>query len=121
MFLSIITGDGVMNYPSIDAGRTGAKLRRLCILRGVTVRQIQEYLGLSCPQSVYRWLKGASLPTVDNLYALSELFQVGVDELLAGNRVFEGKRMSELGRFLSYRADIFRITSHQEAGEKKAG
>ena len=33
-------------------------------------------------------MNGSSLPTVDNLYALSELFQLPVDELLCGNRKF---------------------------------
>ena len=29
---------------------------------------------------------GNSLPTIDNLYALSELFQMPVDEMICGNR-----------------------------------
>lgn len=109
-----------MNYPSIDTRRTGAKLRRLCMLRGVTVRQIQEYLGLSCPQSVYRWLKGVSLPSVDNLYGLSELLRVGVDQLLTGNREYDRKRMIETGRFFMYYADIRQKFLRGGAGEKKA-
>ena len=31
---------------------------------------IQSCLGLSCIQSVYRWIKGVNIPSVDHLYAL---------------------------------------------------
>ena len=43
--------------------------------QNITVKQIQEYLNLSCVQGIYHWLDGTSMPTVDNLYALSELFE----------------------------------------------
>ena len=35
-------------------------------MRGVKPKDIQEYLGFGCVQSVYRWLDGVSMPTVDN-------------------------------------------------------
>ena len=43
-----------------------------------------KYLHLSCPQPVYRWLRGKTLPSVDHLYALSRLFGVHMEDLLAG-------------------------------------
>ena len=54
--------------------------------QGFSVRDVQEYLGLATPQSIYHWISGRNLPTVDNLYALSNLFHVPVDEMLCGNR-----------------------------------
>lgn len=54
--------------------------------RGFSVKDIQEYLGLASVQSVYHWLNGISMPTIDNLYALSELFQVTVDDMICGNK-----------------------------------
>lgn len=57
-------------------------------LKGLTVKDVQKFLELSTPQSIYHWFEGRSLPTVDNLYALSELFQLPVDALLMGNRKF---------------------------------
>ncbi|MBQ2986352.1 MAG: helix-turn-helix transcriptional regulator [Tyzzerella sp.] len=49
---------------------------------GYTVKDIQEYLQLSCPQPIYRWFKGMMLPTVDHLYALSILFGIHMEELI---------------------------------------
>ena len=67
---------------SIDMRRTGLKLQRLARQNGFSVKDIQKYLCLSCPQPVYRWYKGSILPSVDNLLRLSELYHVHMEELL---------------------------------------
>ena len=67
---------------SIDMIETGKRLKKLAQRKGYSVKDIQQYLGLSCPQPVYRWYKGVILPSVDNLLRLSELYQVHMEELL---------------------------------------
>lgn len=69
-------------YPEINIGETGIQLKEKMDGFGYTVRDIQKYLGLSCPQSIYRWYQGKALPAVGHLYALSTLFQVHIEELL---------------------------------------
>lgn len=61
-------------------------MRKIMDERGLTVKDVQQYLGLGSVQSVYHWLNGISMPTIDNLYALSELFRLPVDAMLCGNR-----------------------------------
>jgi len=61
---------------------TGKRLKKFAQKSGYSVKDIQKYLGLSCPQPVYRWYKGVILPSVDNLLRLSELYQVHMEELL---------------------------------------
>ncbi|MCM1327690.1 MAG: helix-turn-helix domain-containing protein [Lachnoclostridium sp.] len=56
--------------------------------RKLTVKDVQSYLNLSSVQSIYHWLSGKSMPTVDNLYALSELFQLPIDAMIVGNRTY---------------------------------
>ena len=73
-------------FPTIDKRKTGINIRRIMDERGLTVKDVQEYLGLACNQSIYHWLNGITMPTVDYLYALSELLQVPVDDMLCGNR-----------------------------------
>ena len=73
-------------FPLINKRETGVNLRRIMDLRGITPKDVQEYLGLGCVQSVYRWLDGVNMPTIDNLYALSELLQVPIDAIVRGNR-----------------------------------
>lgn len=67
---------------TIDMKRTGMKLREHALYYGYSVKEIQHYLGLSCPQPIYRWYKGIILPSIDNLLKLSELFHVHMEELL---------------------------------------
>lgn len=73
-------------FPIINKRETGINLRRIMDMRGVTAKDVQQYLGLGCVQSVYRWLDGINMPTIDNLYALSELLQVPIDAIVCGNR-----------------------------------
>lgn len=73
-------------FPLINKQETGVNLRRIMDMRGIAPKDVQEYLGLGCVQSVYRWIDGVNMPTFDNLYALSELFQVPIDAIVRGNR-----------------------------------
>ncbi len=73
-------------FPLINKRETGINLRRIMDMRGLTAKDVQEFLGLGCVQSVYRWIDGINMPTIDNLYALSELFQLPIDAIVRGNR-----------------------------------
>ena len=73
-------------FPLINKRETGVNLRRIMDMHGITPKDVQEYLGLGCVQSVYRWIDWINMPTIDNLYALSQLFQVPIDAIVRGNR-----------------------------------
>lgn len=73
-------------FPLINKRETGINLRRIMDMRGLTAKDVQEFLGLGCVQSVYRWIDGINMPMIDNLYALSELFQLPIDAIVRGNR-----------------------------------
>ena len=90
--------------PVIDKKETGIKLRLMMDERGITVKDVQQYLGLGSVQSVYHWLNGLSMPTVDNLYALSYLFQGPVDDLICGNRrrIYTGENHAQIRRLCAY-------------------
>ena len=77
------------DYPTINVIETGRHLKCLMMDRGLTVRDIQVFLKLASPQGVYHWFEGKSMPSLDHIYALSELFQKPVDLLLIGNRRFK--------------------------------
>ena len=72
-----------MRIPVVDLNRTG---QSICILReqsSISVKELQELLGFATPQAIYKWQHGDSLPTVDNLVALSVIFDVPIDDILA--------------------------------------
>ena len=70
------------DFPVIDLTATGANIRRLRMSQNLSVRQVQDYFGFAEPRVIYKWQKGECLPTVDNLFALSKLFKVPMDQIL---------------------------------------
>lgn len=68
------------NY--VDLCKTGKNIRDLCEKNGLTIQDLQKYLNLACPQSIYRWLRGEALPTVDHLLRMSKVFHVPMEEIL---------------------------------------
>ncbi len=73
-------------FPVIDPEATGRNILRLRKARGLTVRDVQEYFRFGEPRVIYKWQKGQCLPTVDNLYALSRLLQVSMNEILVSRQ-----------------------------------
>lgn len=73
-------------FPTIDKRETGINLRKLMDKHGLSVKDVQEYMGFSNVQGIYHWLNGRSMPTIDNLYALSRLLGVTMDEIVCGTR-----------------------------------
>lgn len=71
-----------MQIPRIDLEASSKNIRRFMDGKGVTVRQVQMALHLTCPQTVYKWLYGQSLPTIDNLVALASLLDVKIDDIV---------------------------------------
>ena len=69
-------------FPVIDPVATGENIVRLRQERGLSVRDLQAYFGFEEPQAIYKWQRGKSLPTVDNLYALGALLDVPMEEIL---------------------------------------
>ena len=70
------------NFPVIDPAATGENIIRLRKERGLTVRDLQNWFGFDEPRAIYKWQRGETLPTLDNLYALSALFDVPMERIL---------------------------------------
>ena len=73
-------------FPTINLRETGINLHRIMDKRGITPKDVKEFLNLGSIQTVYNWFNGLNMPTVDNLYALSQFLQVSIDEIICGNR-----------------------------------
>ena len=69
-------------FPVIDMVATGSNIQRLRQQRGLSVRDLQRYFGFEEPRAIYKWQKGESLPTVDNLYALGVLLDTSIEGIL---------------------------------------
>ena len=62
-----------MIFPVIDMVETGRNIHFLRQQAGLSVTDLQDYFGFDQPQAIYKWERGETLPSVDNLYALSSL------------------------------------------------
>ena len=72
-----------MRIPVVNLKQTGQNIYDLREQAGISVRELQGLLGFATPQAIYKWQRGDSLPTVDNLVALSAIFSVPVDSILS--------------------------------------
>ena len=73
-------------FPEIDKRQLGRRLKNILMEKKITARDVQEYLSLSCVQTVYRWIEGINIPCIDHLYALSVLMDVSMDYLVDGGQ-----------------------------------
>lgn len=81
---------------------TGQLIKRLVSERGYSVAEVQKVLGLSCPQPIYRWYNGTNMPSVDNLFVLSGMLGLHMEDLLIQRndniriaKAFENKYIKE--------------------------
>ncbi len=74
----------MIGFAVLDPVATGNRIRELRLEKHLRVEDIRDYLGFECSQSIYKWQRGESLPTVDNLFALSRLLGTPVDDILIG-------------------------------------
>jgi transcriptional regulator with XRE-family HTH domain len=72
-----------MLVPVVDMKLTGQNIASLRIKRGISVREMQHLLGFTTPQSIYKWQRGETLPTLENLAALACILDVSMDDILA--------------------------------------
>ena len=68
--------------PMIDMKATGDKIKTFANDRGMTARDIQKVFGFGTPQTVFKWFRGATIPTIDNMVVLARVFGVTVDDIL---------------------------------------
>ena len=89
-------------FPVVDKIRTGKRIAFWMRIYALTPKDIQKYLSLSCVQTIYRWLDGTNIPSIDNLYAMSQLFEVGMNSIVVGKEPDEEKMTSFLKQMYAY-------------------
>ena len=117
----------VVRYPTIDLLATGENILRMRESRGFTVRDLQQFFGFDAPQAIYKWQRGQTLPSVDNLFALSALFQVPIEDILIASMPAAHQYKNEqqapaccsafLNRLLRIRRVPFHPSTNFSAGE----
>ena len=78
--------------PSIDLTATGIRITELRHQTGLTVRDLQDIFGFNTPQAIYRWQRGLTLPTLDNLVVLAAVFGTTLDAIIVRTNAAENSR-----------------------------
>ena len=69
-------------HPHIDMVRTGINISIMRKQKGLSVSSLQDIFGFATPQAIYKWERGITLPTVDNLIILSYIFNTSIDSIM---------------------------------------
>jgi len=69
-------------FLQINQEKTGLRIHQLMDERGFSVNDVKDVMGFANPQAVYHWLNGRSLPSLDNLYILSQMLKTPMDDIL---------------------------------------
>lgn len=71
-----------MRYPVLDMQATGRRIRELRQMHKISIQTLRESMQLESVQAIYRWERGASVPSLDNLILLSKIFETPIESIL---------------------------------------
>lgn len=77
--------------PEYDMASIGQNLRKLREARHLTVEEVREYLCLGSVQAVYKYERGKSYPQADTLFALMELYEADLFDIIGGPHLVSKK------------------------------
>ena len=75
-------GDNVRHRPEYDRERIGKNLKRLREAKNLSVEEVKEYLRLGSVQAIYKYENGQSYPQADTMFALMELYEADLDDII---------------------------------------
>lgn len=73
--------------PEYDQHVLGHNLKRLRMRKGLSVKEVAEYMREGHVQTIYKWERGGSYPQADKILALMELYEATVEEVVEGSHV----------------------------------
>ncbi|MBR3515961.1 MAG: helix-turn-helix transcriptional regulator [Lachnospiraceae bacterium] len=60
--------------------------RRLIKNNKMKIAEVQAVFGFNTPQAIYKWMRGDSIPTIDNIVILADMFGVGIEDIVVVSR-----------------------------------
>ena len=71
-----------MAYPVLDMEATGKRIRELRKARNISIPELRDRMQLESVQVIYKWERGASVPSLDNLILLSKILETPIESIL---------------------------------------
>lgn len=73
--------------PVIDVKATGINIKTIMKAKGFKVTDIQDKCGFNTPQAIFKWMRGDSVPTIDNMIIIADMFGVTIDQIIIVKRI----------------------------------
>lgn len=73
------------NRPLYDLEASGRRMRKIRVSRGLSAKDVRDYMGFSSVQAIYKWESGKCFPQADNLLALAKFYDVSPYDLLTSS------------------------------------
>lgn len=70
-----------MQFAAIDLQKTGARLKALRLKAGLGTDNLAEKVGTT-RTAIYKWESGQTLPNIDNLVTLADIYGETIDSLI---------------------------------------
>ncbi len=71
-----------ISVPVINMIATGKNIEQLRKQNRMSVKELQEIFGFTSPQAIYKWQWGDSLPDIQNLLLMSQMFHTPMENIL---------------------------------------
>ena len=79
-------GAEMNGLPKVDMMQTGERIAELRLKNNMTVKDLQKLFEFNTPQAIYKWMRGETMPTVDNLVILADAFHVSIADIVVVTR-----------------------------------
>ena len=89
--------------PEYDIKVVGQNLKRLREAKNLSVDDVREYLCLGSVQAVYKYEKGRSYPQADTMFALMELYEANLYDIV---KAHEEDEQSSSSCFSEYKKAV---------------
>ena len=78
---------GLFSMPVIDMQATGMNIKKIIKDKGFKISDVQARCGFNTPQAIFKWLRGDSVPSIDNLVILADMFDIPIDKIIVITKV----------------------------------
>ena len=93
------TKEEALNYrPEYDMKLIGRNLRRLREAKHLSVEEVREYLRLGSVQAVYKYERGKGYPQADTMFALMELYEADLQDIICDHEIISFEQESSRQR-----------------------
>jgi transcriptional regulator with XRE-family HTH domain len=72
----------ITTMPMVNMAATGANIKALMKAKGLKVSEVQNMYGFNTPQSIFKWMRGDMMPSLDNLVVLAYILDTTIDKIV---------------------------------------